>query len=67
MVLGIIPIVMMLYPNCKYGVVMGLVADGLLGFFNIVAVASGMDPVIEPAALVLSFIVLVFGLLYEVR
>ena len=69
MVLGLIPIVMMFYPNCKYGVVMGLVADDLLGFFNIVAVASGIDPVIEPAVLILSFIVivLVFGLLYEVR
>ena len=66
-VLGLIPIVMMLYPNRKYGAIMGLFAVGLLGFFNIVAVASGMDSVVEPAALVLSFIVLVFGLLYEVK
>ncbi len=53
MVLGLIPIVMMLYPNCKYGVVMGLVADDLLGFFNIVAVASGMELVVEAAVLIL--------------
>ncbi len=59
---------MMLYPNRKYGALMGLVADDLLGFFNIVAVASGMELVVEPAVLILSFIViiLVFGLLYEV-
>ena len=65
--LAVIPLLLLLLPDKRFGVIMGFIAVALLAFFNTVLIMNGLPIIIAWDALAVSIVVLIFGLFYELR